>query len=192
MSLKKIIESKNYKIGIWEMDESLSELISLSPDIHVPNYNNKRKKEFITTRLILNKINESQKIKYNKFGAPELNKKKYISISHSNKLCTVIVSDLKAGIDIEKICDRILNISSKFIDLKERKTIDSSKATLFWCIKEAIYKWNQKGGVNFVKDIQIPKFKLSKKGIVSAIFKKTELILNYEKIDDHYLVYICK
>ena len=75
---------------------------------------------------------------------------------------------------------------------KRRKTIDSSKATLFWCIKEAIYKWYQKGGVNFVKDIQILKFKLSKKGVVNAIFKKTELILNYEKIDDHYLVYICK
>ena len=192
MSLKKIIESKNYKIGIWEMNESLSDLISLLPDIQVPNYSNKRKKEFITTRLILNKIHKYQKIKYNKFGAPELNDKKYISISHSNKLCTVIVSNLKVGIDIEKICDRILNISSKFIDLKERKTIDSSKATLFWCIKEAIYKWYQKGGVDFVKDIQIPKLKLSEKGIVSAIFKKTELILNYEKIDDHYLVYICK
>ncbi|MAO02438.1 MAG: hypothetical protein CMD05_05910 [Flavobacteriales bacterium] len=192
MSLKKIIESKNYKIGIWEMNESLSDLISLLPDIQVPNYSNKRKKEFITTRLILNKIHKYQKIKYNKFGAPELNDKKYISISHSNKLCTVIVSNLKVGIDIEKICDRILNISSKFIDQKERKTIDSSKATLFWCIKEAIYKWYQKGGVDFVKDIQIPKLKLSEKGIVSAIFKKTELILNYEKIDDHYLVYICK
>ena len=192
MSLKKIIESKNYKIGIWEMDESLSDLISLAPDIQVPNYNNKRKKEFITSRLILNKIHKSQKIKYNKFGAPELIEKKYISISHSNKLCTVIVSNLKVGIDIEKICDRIVNISSKFIDQKERKTIDSSKATLFWCIKEAIYKWYQKGGVNFVKDIQILKFKLSKKGVINAIFKKTELILNYEKIDDHYLVYICK
>ena len=192
MSLKKIIESKNYKIGIWEMNESLSELISLVPNIQVPNYNNKRKKEFITTRLILNKIHESQNIKYNKFGAPELSKKKYISISHSNKLCTVIVSNFKVGIDIEKICDRILKISKKFIDQKERKTIDSSKATLFWCIKEAIYKWYQKGGVNFIKDIQILKFKLSKKGVVSAIFKKTKLILNYEKIDDHYLVYICK
>ena len=70
--------------------------------------------------------------------------------------------------------------------------LSKEKATLIWCAKEAIYKWYQKGNINFIKDIKLHNFKIKKKGILKANFKTEQILLNYQKINNHYLVYVCK
>ena len=66
------------------------------------------------------------------------------------------------------------------------------KATLIWCAKEAIYKWHQKGNIDFIKDIKLHNFEIEEKGLLTAEFKTEQLFLNYQKINNHYLVYVCK
>jgi len=186
------IETGKNTILVWEITETLEELLDLYGNINNTNYTSKkRKKEHLISRLMLNKVCENGTIIYNEFGAPELDNGKHLSISHSNELVTIIISDTKSGIDIEKISEKALRIASKFVSEKNLIKLNKEKATLIWCLKEAIYKWHQKGGVDFIKDIIISKFFAKEHGNVKAYFRERELNLNYLKINNHYLVYVC-
>ena len=186
------IERERATILVWEITETLEGLIMLSGNINTSNHTSeKRKKEHLTSRLIVNEICPTKTIIYNEVGAPELDNGKHISISHSKQLVAIILSDKKTGLDIEKISEKSLRLASKFVSEKNLIKLNKEKATLIWCIKEAIYKWHQKGGVDFIKDIVIPEFFAKEHGTVTAYFRKKELNLNYLKINKHYLVYVC-
>jgi 4'-phosphopantetheinyl transferase len=186
------IESEKITILVWKITETLEEIIALGEGIITSNYTSeKRKKEHLASRLLVNEICPTKTIIYNEFGAPELNNGKHISISHSKELVAVIFSDKKTGLDIEQISEKSLRIASKFVSEKNLIMLNKEKATLIWCIKEAIYKWYQKGEVDFIKDIIIPEFFAKKHGKVTAYFRGKKLNLNYLKINNHYLVYVC-
>jgi len=186
------IESKNITILVWEITETLDGLLYLNGNINTTNYTSeKRKKEHLVSRLLVTEICPTDTIIYNEFGAPELDNGKHISISHSKELVAVIISDKKTGLDIEGISEKSLRLASKFVSEKNLVKLNKEKATLIWCIKEAIYKWHQQGGVDFIKDIVIPEFFAKEQGTVTVYFRKKELNLNYLKINNHYLVYVC-
>ena len=185
--------TQNCTIAIWEIKESLEELLQLGHTISVPDFNTeKRNKEWLASRLLLKKINPNTAISYNKFGAPELNNGSYISISHSKALVAIIISQQEVGMDIEEISDKALRVSLKFISKNNLTGLTAEKATLIWCCKEAIYKWHQKGKIDFIKDITLWPFENMEKGEITAQFRYTKLILHYQKIHNHYLVYVCK
>ena len=186
------IESEKITILVWKITETIEEIITLGEGIITSNYmSEKRKKEHFASRLLVNEICPTKIIIYNEFGAPELNNGKHISISHSKELVAVILSDKKTGLDIEQISEKSLSIASKFVSARNLIKLNKEKATLIWCIKEAIYKWHQKGKVDFIKDIIIPEFFAKKHGSVTAYFRGKKLNLNYLKIHNHYLVYVC-
>lgn len=183
----------NCNIAIWNTQETLVELLKLSKPFDLTKRKNeKRKKEFLSSRLLLEQLNPNAIITYNDFGAPELDSGKYISISHSKEMVAIIISEQKVGLDIEQISEKALRLAAKFISAKNQSNLTKEKATLIWCCKEAIFKWHQTGGVDFIKDIIIPSFILEEKGQIKIQFKNKELNLNYQKINNHYLVYVCK
>jgi 4'-phosphopantetheinyl transferase len=185
--------TKNCTIAIWEITETLEELLQLSNTISTANFNTeKRKKEWLASRLLLNEINPNYSISYNTFGAPEVDNDGYISISHSKGLVAIIISQQKVGLDIEEISEKSLRVSSKFVSTNNLKALTAEKATLIWCCKEAVFKWHQKGEVDFIADIKLHPFESMEKGEIRAEFRNTPLILNYQKIHNHYLVYLCK
>ena len=193
MGILKKIEENNCIIAIWDMQESLEELMQQSIDISTPDfYNEKREKEYLVSRLLLKEIAPKTKITYNKYGAPGLEKGKHISISHSKNLVAIIFSKHKVGLDIEKISEKPLRLASKFISEDEHQNLTEEKATLIWCVKEAIFKWDQKGNVDFKKDIKIKEFEIMEKGDISCTFKGEKIIVNYRKIDNQYLAYVCR
>ena len=184
---------QNCIIAIWEITETLEELLQLFHVISTANFNaEKRKKEWIASRLLLNEINPNYSISYNAFGAPELNNNSYISISHSKGLVAIIISQQQVGIDIEEISEKALRVSSKFVSINNLKALTAEKATLIWCCKEAVFKWHQKGKVDFIADIKLHPFESMERGEITAEFRNTQLILSYQKIHNHYLVYVCK
>ena len=186
------IEKEEVSILVWEITETLEGLLDLYGNMNTPNYTSeKRKKEQLISRLMVNKICKNGAIFYNEFGAPELDNDKHLSISHSNELVTIIISNKKTGLDIEKISEKALRTASKFVAEKNLIKLNKEKATLIWCIKEAVYKWHQKGGIDFIKDIIIAEFFAKEHGNVTAYFREKELNLNYLKINNHYLVYVC-
>jgi len=185
--------TQNCTIAIWEITETLDELLQLSNTISTADFNTeRRKKEWIASRLLLNEINPDYSISYNAFGAPELSDGSFLSISHSKGLVTIIISQQQVGIDIEEISEKAIRVSSKFVSTNNLKALTAEKATLIWCCKEAVFKWHQKGEVDFIADIQLHPFESMEKGEIKAEFRNTQLILNYQKINNHYLVYVCK
>ena len=182
---------KKYQFGVWEINESLIDICKGYKDnIFDKLKNNKRKLEYVCTRLLLKEFESNLKISYNKYGAPILNNNKCISISHSNNLVAIIISDKKVGIDIEKISKKPLLISDKFISENDNISMDTNDTCLAWSAKEAIYKLHEIGGLDFKNDILIQKINKEKK-IISVKFKNKTLFLNYQKINNHFLVYVC-
>ena len=186
------IKGPDYLIAIWDMSESLNELIQLSQNLDVSKFiTEKRKKEKICSRVLLNKFFPNTSIYYNKYGAPEIKNNNFISISHSKNLTAIIVSKEKSGLDIEKISPKPLKLSPKFISKKSHRNLCEEKATIIWCCKEAIYKNHQKGNVDFINDIKIDPFIVENQGQLIAKFKAKKLTLKYKKINTHFLVYVC-
>lgn len=187
------IREKNCQIGIWEINESLNDLVKLSNNLDSLKFKTKKRKiEFLSTRLLLKEIAPNISISYNKYGAPEIESNNSISISHSKKFTAIIISKYKVGIDIEKISKKPLKLSSKFILRNTHKPLCEEKATLIWCCKETIFKWYQKGNINFINDIKINPFTIEEKGRLIVRFRKNDLTLHYRKIDTYFLVYVCK
>ena len=191
MGLNLINRQKNYVLGIWEINENL-EVALLTYNSSIPNKftSPKRKLEYICTRLLLKEIDENLNISYNEFGAPILNDNRNISISHSNNLAAIIVSEKKVAIDLEKINDRAHKIKEKFLSNNDIFFENEINTTLAWSAKETVFKLHQKGNIDFKEDVIIQKIDAEKKQIM-VMFKKKNLVLNYQELNNHFLVYVC-
>ena len=193
MPLHEKIKENNCKIAIWKMKESLEELIHLSKSLDISKLKTtKRQKEFLSIRLLLNELLPEANITYNQYGAPEIGSDNFISISHSKNLAAIIISKKNVGLDIEKISQKPLKLSSKFMSHEIHNNLSKEKATLIWSCKEAIFKWHQKGNINFISDVKISPFIIQEKGKLTAIFKHKEYTLHYKRINAYFLVYVCK
>jgi phosphopantetheinyl transferase len=182
-------EENNKTILGWEISEPLENLISLSSNTDCSHLkNDKRKKEFLACRILLNIYNKDLKISYSKNGSPNLSNHQYISISHSDDLVCIIISDNNIGIDIEIISEKTLRTSSKFT---EKMNLTKEEATLIWCIKEAAFKFHEIGNIDFKKDIIISELNL-KKSNTNLTLKGEELKATYLKVKKYYLSYVCK
>ena len=191
MGLVLIKRQENHVLGIWEIKENLDEVIQVyNKPIPLKLKSEKRQLEYILTRLLLQQIDKELIISYNQFGAPKLNDGRKISISHSNDLITIVISEKKVAIDIEKISNKPLKIKHKFISNNDNILDNKMEVTLAWIAKEAVYKLHQKGGIDFKKDIIIHKIDTIKKQIHTT-FQKKNLVLNFQKINNHFLVYVC-
>ena len=185
-------EENNNTILVWKISEPLEKLINLTSNTDFSHLkSDKRKKEFLACRILLNYFNKNLKISYSENGSPNLSNHQYISISHSGDLVCIIISDQKIGIDIEKISDKSLRLKEKFVNPHHTK-LNKEKSTLIWCVKEAIYKFHKIGNVDFIKDISVPEFILEESGEIDIRFKTNTLKSYYFKVKDFYLAYVCK
>jgi len=185
-------KEKNQSLGIWKISESINELNALTKGVKLDQIKSqKRKLEILAVRVLLEKMCGNVKLEYNKYGAPILDNNKNISISHSKQLVAIIVSEFKSAIDIEIISKRILKIKDKFISTNDNINDSQKDLTIAWSTKECIFKWHQKGNLNFKDDISIKSIDHPTKTIVVS-FDKNLFILNFLKINNHILVYVCK
>ena len=192
MGLTLLNKHKNYIIGVWEITGSENDLKKEFSKKTLPKFKStKRQVEFICTRLLLKKINPKLNISYNQFGAPTINNNQNISISHSNKYVAIIISKNKVGIDIEKISNKPLKVIQKFISKNDNVKADQKEASLAWCAKETLFKYYMKGEIDFKKNINIKEIDFEQKKI-HALFLKSSVILDFQIINDHILVYVCK
>ena len=186
-------QDKNSLISVWEINESLDEIKRHFKNQELHNFKSKKRQlEFLCTRLLLKEINPELKIEYNKFGAPELNNHNYVSISHTNKLACAIISNDKTGIDVELISGKAFKIRNRFLSKKDNVELNNKEVTLAWSAKECIFKWFQKGDINFKKDIEIRSIKYAPKQEIDVKFRGSSYVLKFMEIQNHFLVYFCK
>jgi hypothetical protein len=120
----------------------------------------KRKKEYVGVISLKNHFFKNDEINYDEFGAPFLlnQKDRFISISHSHIYIGMIIANFKIGLDIELISDKVIRVTSKFINKKEEMCFDTHSAEemiRIWTMKEVLYKIASFPGLDIKKHIQI-------------------------------------
>ena len=200
---------KNCSIGIWKIQENLSELIQLSENLYekelLETSNTERKKQRIISRLLLAKMLDvsSVSISYDENRKPFIKVQNcFFSISHTSEFVVVSLSSEKnTGVDIEKLTNRILRIESRFISNHDAKILDSfidklEAKYLVWGAKECMLKYVGDRKIDFKKHMQLKSFNFTDKGAFKAELNyeriHEEFEINYLRIEDHILTYIFK
>ncbi|HEU4469603.1 MAG TPA: 4'-phosphopantetheinyl transferase superfamily protein [Flavisolibacter sp.] len=94
----------------------------------------------------------------------------HFSISHCGDYAAVIVSThQRVGIDVEEVSEKVGRIMHKFLGPDEKAILDSEegdlqRSTMAWSVKEAVFKWYGKGGVDFREHIRIKSIRQEGKG----------------------------
>ncbi len=207
--LNQEIENKQARLAVWEINEPIGILHSMvklnfnEQNLFCEIRNENRAKQWLVSRIILDHIsgNKELSIIYEESGRPLIKDEHFhISISHTSRFVAVILSkNLKVGIDIEGVHDRILKIRSKFVSSEENIFLKEDNSLvenliLIWSAKEALFKMDGKGNMDFRKNISIKPFNLQETGLITGAISKDKLVhdfsLSYQKIKDHIMVFV--
>ena len=193
MPLLKPILTDTYRIYIWQITESLDDLISLlktnlNKDCHNIKHLHHRK-QYFAKLLILEFLELSKELYYNTNGKPFLTNKQHISISHSGAYVAVGISDKAIGIDIEKNNEKLVRIAHKFVGAEEKELlIENPKTGLqrIWTAKESIYKLIGKPGLSFKNDIHIQYF--NKESGLAIVQNQNQIKLDFNNINAEFII----
>jgi 4'-phosphopantetheinyl transferase len=193
-------------IYIWHITEPFSELyeqVTLNPKSAQRLDKMKsqlHQRAFLSVRNLLAEAGYTDfDLHYDSSGKPHLNDNNYISITHSHEFAAIIVSDQKAGIDIELQRDKILRIADKFVATAELSRLQSlskeeyiKKLTVKWGAKEAIFKICNEKGISFKNNIKVSPFELDQKETTAILdFDKKQqcFTICFDEFDSFTLVY---
>lgn len=173
------------KIGVWHIAETEKFFLNKVPLSNVITHPHKRL-QHLAGRYLLQELFPDfpyHLIEIADTRKPFLSSEKYhFSISHCGDYAAVIISTgSRVGIDIELATLKIERIKYKFLNQNEfdlYPSADKKLLTLFWSVKEAVYKWYGNGEIDFKKHINITQANIhSNSGIVLCEFLKKEIIL---------------
>ncbi len=201
MPLYKTINfSPTTQILVWEITESYEELfgeVQLNEKSLLRLNNMKselHQRGFLSVRKLLQEAGyDDFDLYYDESGKPHLNPNSLhnepveVSITHSFHFSAIIISDQKAGIDIEMQREKIIRIGDKFVDyefhfLKPEKAQEYiRKLTVIWGVKESIFKIRNEKGISFKDNIQVNTFETND--------LKTTAILEFENIKQQFSIY---
>jgi phosphopantetheinyl transferase len=160
---------------------------------------------FLSVRKLLQEAGYNDfDLHYDESGKPHLNPNSRhtepveVSITHSFHFSAIIISDQKAGIDIEMQRDKIIRIADKFVDyefhfLKPEKIQEYiRKLTVIWGVKESIFKIRNEKGISFKDHIKVTAFEMEEnQGRAWLHFDNLAEDFNiyFEEIENFTLVY---
>jgi len=125
----------------------------------------------------------------------------HFSISHCGDFAAAIISkDKLVGIDVELAFAKIENIKNKFLSPAELEIVARAGLrlnmknyvllTLFWSVKETIFKWYGKGKIDFKNNMIIQNFSFKNdEKFVEARFEKEQTALL--RIDFKFFENLC-
>ena len=203
MPLVRSIHNAELSLGLWEITEEHLFFEQAIPYRSVAS-NPGQQLQQLASRMVLNALQTRfpfDQIQLNPAGKLFLPEgMPQFSISHTKGFAAGIISTvLPVGIDIEFISPRVLKIEKKFLNAQEYALLDPLSerdriifASLFWSIKETVYKCWGNGGVDFSEQIKIQSFSHQDQGTASIQFgQSTALyVVNYQRMGDLWLSYM--
>ena len=189
----KITESYEQLFEEVQLNEkSLQRLNGMKSQLH--------QRAFLSVRKLLYEAGYSDfDLHYDETGKPHLMDKKFVSISHSHNFSTIIISNQKAGIDIEMQREKIIRIANKFVNEKELNRLQSfdtqdyiKKLTVKWGAKEAIFKIQNEPGISFKDHICVNSFEIKDKTTIAILEIeniKHQFSIYFEEFENFTLVY---
>lgn len=206
MPLFKTISVANGLLTVWQITESSGEFQSFftSEELSDPNFQKysyeKRKVEWLAIRVLLKQmIGSGFEIYYTEVGKPIIKHPlyKHISISHSRDFAAVYIHQRHpVGIDIESVTRNYASVKKRYLSESELEQVNESSMLqcIYWCAKEAVFKYMDEEGVDFRKQIHVQPFlPETDKFIVNYISDNQvkTLQLQYESFNQHCLVWVC-
>jgi 4'-phosphopantetheinyl transferase len=188
----KITETYEDLFGEVQLNEkSLQRLNNMKSELH--------QRGFLSVRKLLQEAGYNDyDLHYDESGKPHLKDDKFISITHSFHFSAIIISDQKAGIDIEMQREKIIRIADKFVDyefhfLKPEKIQEYiRKLTVIWGVKESIFKICNEKGISFKDHIQVNPFEIDENKTTAILEMdniKQQFSIYFEEIENFTLVY---
>jgi phosphopantetheinyl transferase len=189
------------KIGLWHITESefFFENVPQQKQIKHPQ----KRLQHLAGRFLLSQLFPNFPLSAVQISAsqkPFLQSSNiHFSVSHCKQYAAAIVSTANpCGVDVEMVNDKIEKIIPKFLTQSEIDLIPHNQlknaATLFWSVKETLFKWDGKGGIDFKKHLCINGFTGNlQSGFVNCSFKTTtNLQVNYFFLNDVFFTWVCK
>ena len=185
--LKDFLINNSTKIILWKIIPGELSETQLSEDDKclLKTRKHKNSKEyFLAVRKLLENEDPELTIDYDLKGKPFLNKQKGISISHSNEIVAIGISnEIDFGIDIQFKTDKVFKIQSKFLSQMESKFFekknDLESLIKVWSAKESIYKALGREGVSFSNDLEIDT--INDRGLFKAgYYKKDNIKIKFD------------
>ena len=198
--LKNIIIDDKTKIKIWKVilgELNPKELNNDEKKLFKLKKSNILREQFLATRKMLTLENSDYIITYDFDGKPSLNSEFNISISHSNEIAALVMSNKKIiGLDVQFKESKILNIQNKFLNKFEKLNIEDDPSidilTMLWTSKESIYKAVGLKGISFSKNIKIDKViekDKTGKGYYINGTEKVKFELKFFYLDEYIVCY---
>lgn len=150
MPIVRNIETGSYRCCVWQVTESLEQLLALLPDGGQSCWTEarrrfaspKRQLEFVSVRVLLSQMLSRQAvIAYYDSGKPYLpDSSLNISISHTADVVAVMLSSIaEVGVDVEQYGERVCRVAPRFLGDTEQVPGVWPKLIL-WSAKETVYK----------------------------------------------------
>lgn len=185
----------SYRLGIWDIQESASELEKYISDfVSIPKIkNNQRLCQWMAARNILKDWDLNDKIICDENGKPHFSKASlFVSISHCENKAAAIVSENKCGVDVETYTNKAERISKRFLSDEEKgNCLHQDDYTIYWMAKEAIYKAFGENEITFKRDIFVQNISFEENndttcgiGSIKKKQKKEEYNLYFKKFAD--------
>jgi phosphopantetheinyl transferase len=192
------------QIILWSIEEEepfFAERIPYRPD---SSHAVKRLQQ-LSSRYLLELMHPSfpfHQVELSKAGKPILAESiLHFSLSHCDGFSAAILGkNAPVGIDVERINPRILRVETKFLNANEYELLSGCNeesrvvyATLFWSIKETVFKWWGDGAVDFAEQIQIKKIDLLDQGKAVIEFgtdSEKILFVDYIQYQDTWVTYV--
>jgi phosphopantetheine--protein transferase-like protein len=192
------------QIALWSIEEEepfFAERIPYRPD---SSHAVKRLQQ-LSSRYLLELMHPSfpfHQVELSTAGKPILPESVlHFSLSHCDGFSAAMLSkNAPVGIDVERINPRILRIETKFLNANEYELLSGCNedsrvvyATLFWSIKETVFKWWGDGAVDFAEQIQIKKIELLDQGKAVIEFgtdSEKMLFVDYIRYQDTWVTYV--
>ncbi len=193
---------QNTTLVLWKVTEPTLSLLDLaSQDGRSMSEVNsivleKRKREWLSTRILLNHLRLGAELKNLENGKPYLADGGHISISHCEDLAGVVISDHPIGLDIQRPEEKMRRISSRFCNETELTDAANSEdpltyMSMIWSAKEAVFKYFGEH-VHFAEDLQMKKFALEDRLLeiqYSGIHGQQIFRLIHESMDNFHIIH---
>lgn len=206
--VKHIQLNETCQLVLWKMTEELEDLLeqvclSKAEELRLKGFGSRsRKKEFVTTRVLLQKLlGDGVFIENNEHGKPLLVNSDYeISISHSKDYVGIMLGiDHDMALDIEYLSDRVYRICKRFLSDDELSFILETDKQVHiyqhWCAKECLIKLYGKKDVLLIDELKIYPFKPSQRTFSGEVLRtdfSKKFDFCHQTFDSYLMVWCCQ
>lgn len=158
-----------------------------------------RRAQWSTCREILrSELGEGAGLRYAPTGAlilvSPIDGFRFVSISHSDEWVAVMLSEGRCGVDIEALGRNFSRVASRYISHEERAQFEAQVGDHFegimWSAEEAIYKYGNTSGIDFIEDMVITGFDTANQTISAELYGLATPTIHYRIVGDHILCYL--